>query len=420
VEDMTEKLWYLEFGLKENAFAHADKKTEKTSIEYYEIVETEATKMVKTLVGSKGRSIVHGPKGCGKSTALLSVRPLFMKPITVEDEEVEDEAFPIVIGSNSTTELVQDLLSWGLYRLTEKDKKILDTYSSQLRGCIDPFIPPKKDAHFPTKYICYFRGCPIKRRCDFPVFESGVTFNNVVNCLPKKGFCPLAEWAVPLVFKMLKVNTFLLDVPDEIGHETPPIYFKNFISNLCDETNAAIILMATLEQYRALTRATELFARWNHRNFPPISDVEMKVIYESRLASCRDESSPIKFQNPLTTGALEYIILNSHHNPRSMIKNVCLILERMWEKGFKESVDVDFVQKMLQNVGGVVSEDETLSAIVEEFKATGVRKVGAKEILERWRERDPDIRLGEKNVGWAMKRIGYKRQPGPLAMYQIQ
>jgi hypothetical protein len=404
---MNEELWFPEFGLRNNPFIHADKREEICDKQQYETVETEATKMVKILIESGGRTIVYGPNGCGKSTALYSMKP-----------EDAPSPFPIVIGPKSMKDLTSELLVWRI-RLKKEDMDILNMmYSPHLQKWITPFTPPKKDVNHPTKYVCWYRGCRVSPRCDFPLFESGVTFDNVTNYLPNNVFCQLAEWIIPLIFRRLKVKTFLFDVPDDVGGESSVRYFKDFMQELCEKTHGTVVLMATDRQYRALIK-TEFFRRWDRRRFPKMKAEELKEIYDDRLAVVRDPQ--INYPNPLSENALDYIILTTDQNPRNMIRNVKFVLDKMKVDGCKESVDVDYVQKAVQNVGGIVSDEELLQSVVNEFEATGVRDITAKEICKRMRERDPDIRINEKNVGWMMRRLKYRRIRGrPTATYKIR
>jgi hypothetical protein len=414
---MSEEMWFPEFGLKINPFVHADKETEIGSAGRYKTVETDATKMVKRLIESRGsRAIIYGPKGCGKSTTLYAMRDSAIKYRESDDSYVE--IFPIVISSRSLQSLVKILLEWGLERMGKKEMEHLNNgCSAKLQGCIVPFTPPKKQV--PSKCVCYFNPpCPQGHKCDFPLFSDGITFDKVMKHVQCDGICTLAEWAVVEIFAVLKVNIFLFDVPGEVGHEAPATYFKNFMLNLCARVyDPTVILMATNEQYSALLK-TEFFPKWFKRQFPPMKEVELRRIYANRLREAM--GSRIKFQNPIQMKALNYIILKTGNNPRNMIMAVNFILDKMREEGKMEPADADYVQEKLESVGGIVSEEEALKEIIEEFRATGVRKVGSKEILKRWREKDAGIRLNEKNVGWMMRRLGFKRLNGPFAVYQIQ
>jgi energy-coupling factor transporter ATP-binding protein EcfA2 len=411
---MSEELWYPEFGFRRNPFANSDRLTEIIYEERRVSIVTKAVRQVESLIKQKMSAIIVGPKGCGKSTAA---------EITNGENYL---AYTTIIGSFTMKELICTLLEYNYGNedreikkkvLTELDAK----YGYQLQRWLMPWYDKKTaDGHgFPTKYLCKFESCPRKTRCEFPRFEE-ITFGKVVGCLPERIICPFAQWIAPRIFgeSRNQENVFLFDVPDEIGVDVSPRYFKDFIQELRQETRGVVILMATNQQYNAMIR-TEYFKRWNRRYFPKMESKELKMIYEGRLESDRVGDSPIKFKsNPLTEEALDYIILTVDHNPRNMIRNVGLVLERMAEEGRKMPADLNYVMTVLKNKGGFVSDSDALEDVLGDLRGTGVSWVKVRVIRGLMEKRG--VKISDKRLGRIMKGKGFPQRNNYGSEYRVQ
>lgn len=379
---MSEDLWFPEFGLRKNPFALSDKRSEMQNNEVYEPVETQATRLVQDMIDYGGRVIIDGPKGCGKSTTLY-----YMMMAGYASET-------IVISSRSLMELVFELLVKVLSTLPNEqnedgvigENKVLlrlnSIYGGTVRGFLMAWIPKASNAHLPSKFVCEYGRCIMGHRCDFPTFNNDVTFSNVARYVSEviskqNNFCPLAEWILVRLFEKEKPSNmvFMFDVPDEVGVDVPSKYFKNFISELGDKSKANMILMATRKQFNSLTRH-DFFQRWNNRKFPSMTGEELKAMCAERLQNQKANS------NPISDDGWSYLVASSMFNPRTVIWRAGQVLEAMRKEGKNEPADVEYVEKILlrEGLGGVVSNDDALEAVLKDLRDHGRKWVKVKEI----------------------------------------
>jgi hypothetical protein len=380
--NVSEELWYPEFRLKKNPFVFADRRQETIKKETYEIVETEAIKLIKGQNIFNGRVIIDGPKGCGKSTTLRYMESYGFKVPTI-----------VVIGSVSMTELVFELLNKIMNDDELDSKEILSSCDNSLTksmlGFYTAWLP--HDSNYPSKYVCRFNRCYMKG-CEFPTFNNDVTFRKFVyhvnnEIRAKDVWCPLAEWLVVKWFEMAskleKLNglVFMFDVPDEVGNDQPSKYFKNFISSLGDASKANMILMATRKQFLSLIKH-DFFQRWNNDKFLMMTKQELKIMCEERLRGVC--INPESMQNPISDESWDYIAVGGAFNPRNVIWSANTVISAMIKEHRSEVAGVDYVKKALLGAGrsGYVNAADALEAVLKDLRDNKRTWVGAKEICE--------------------------------------
>lgn len=394
---MSEKLWYPEFGLRRNPFIYADKRKEIDLRENYEPVETEATRLVQDMVNFGGQVIIHGPKGCGKSTTLYYINSLYYTQVLeLEDESklASDTQKIIVIGSESLMELIFKLLDFALntnidlQQSEHMTEMKYEGYSHTIRGFLQAYIPKDSANHCPTKYFCQYPRCKVFPKCEFPTFDDDVTFSKIANYVNKEIvgkniFCPLAEWILIRLFEVPAPLglIFMFDVPDEVGVDAPSKYFKNFIADLENKSKANMILMATTNQFQSLVRH-DFFQRKKSEKFPNMTEEELKLMCKERLQKQNAT------QNPISDDAWGYIVVAGANNPRNVIRNAGTVLEAMRKEKRCEVADVEYVKRVLESTGegNYVSVADGLEAVLKNLRdkarASGKPYVSNKEICE--------------------------------------
>jgi hypothetical protein len=450
---MSEELWFPEFGLRKNPFALSDKRTELNRGEDYTPVETDATRLVGRLVNSGGRTIISGPKGCGKTTTAHFMR------------EMNDKSIVAVVGPASLKELISMILSRGLADLQqgfaelstrvgkeikldgiagkvvgELDKK----YSGILRDWFDQkpqYSRKKAEGLNAPIFMCEFSKCPMKHRCEFPQFKSklDITFMAVANYLNdvvslRDINCPLMQWVTVRLFEPFEHwsdnhleriqphRCFVLDVPDEAGNNISARYFREFIRELDEVSGLPFVILATSQQFYVLWRS-DFFARWMRKKFPSMMNEELTEMCEDRLESDRLEDPQIKFQNPFTSDGFKRVFSASAWNPRNVISNVGLVLQRMLEDGVKEPVGEDYVEAALKDEGfGIyVHTDDALDVVLKELRNAGRVRVLVREmvpLMEKQGVKISAIALGKKLSARGFERFNAGGKGG--SEYRIQ
>lgn len=427
---MSEELWYPEFGLRKNPFNLSDKRKELDRRETYESIETEATKLVERLINSGGRTIIFGPKGCGKSTTAYYI------------DEMGNRLIVTVVGPTSLKELISTILSRGLTDLQQgsialagqfgKEIKLDDTvkkvmeeldkkYSAVLMDWFDqkPQYSQRKNAPNVPTYLCEFSKCPMTHRCGFPQFRSkfDITFMAVANYLndvisAKDINCPLMQWVTVRLFEPFEYwsddrleriqlhKCFVLDFPDEVGNNISARYFREFVCELDEISGLPFVILATSQQFYVLWRS-DFFARWMKKKFPSMTNEELMEMCKDRLERCRVKDSQIIFQNPLTEDGFKRVFSASAWNPRNVISNVGSVLQRMKVDGIKEPVGEDYVEAALkgEEVGIYVHTDDALDVVLKELRNEGRVRVLVREmvpLMERQGVKISPIALGKK------------------------
>lgn len=336
-------VWYPEFGLKEDPFGVYDYAIEEARTEErYPRIRTKAVQKIVNLAKSKTNVILAGPKGSGKSTALMQADEeidncfSFVGPKTYTDiyNKLWDEMIKLDVEFNCEKDY-DDPENVAIRELADKHHKVL--YMSLTTG--------KNILSWFSGSRCKYYDCLKKEKCIFRRAEqtSHITKGNYdrevmlrdgkeicEELSERRDSCPMKRRIVNDYFavvneKRAKNAVYLLDIPDDYVDLHP--YDKVILARLIEQfqTLGSVVITATDEQYASI-RKSESLARIQKQDFPLPTNEELREIYTERIKMSRTERCKLF---PFTDNALNYLLDYSEKIPRSFIQLCSQVLAEM-------------------------------------------------------------------------------------------
>lgn len=430
-------MYYPEFNLKKNPFAHSEWAEERHT--RYERVETEAIQLIKQQIGSEVTTIFEGPRGCGKSTALEMTQGeanfTVISPFTLVDllnsleclvkRNYLEEMSGIVNEEGKTP--YHDFLEKNIRIEPNWLKSILSTY-------------PNRQGLTYERIICDYPDCFKKHRCEL-YNESRLDSSDKRRQFPRiskidflemaESLCPLREWLLVEIFDVIYRNerydaedenkelerwVFLLDVPD-VRERKMITSLNKFILKLRRATGSVIILMATREQYREMQRS-EGFNRLVREDFPLMEKPQLIEVVEKRVKSLTEGDVKMPFDD----NSLNYLAESSGGNPRILLKKCSRLLGRMKSEGRTTASDFRYVSNVMGRDATISIADGIEAVIKDLLREQGQGWVEGKVIKRNLREKyglDVDSRTIGRMIGPDSK-YRFDKRKSPTAEYWVR
>jgi len=387
---MTEKLWYPEFGLKDDPFQYNDFNNEYGFEIEIPRIKTQEVDRIKIL---KATAFIVGDRGVGKSTVL-----------GMAAEEDSNHLF-YSIASPSLTSFYNDLF-----------RKLLRFY--RRKGELKAIFERALDKHWfevQTRHSvgrarteldridCHYPYCTLRRRCRIPLKEAVDNIEQALDyehlewvLLNIEKYCPLKVHLVQkLIENLVDVEDvryrFLLDAPDDLYKGIND--FKDTVRKMQEAGNA--IIMATREQNDKLKKS-DYFNRLNTFEFIQMTNEEIEKLHHKRIKWVQAGGS---YPLLLTEEALDYVVKKSIRNPRIMLKICEEVLVSMRRQKRVSPADVAFVEQK-SRTAGALSIADYIMMLVKRYKEQKKRWVPVEQsvidMAEQFNVKVSEVLLGRK------------------------
>jgi hypothetical protein len=432
----TMSVWYPKFGLKEDPFGVYDYAIEEARAEgRYPRIKTKAVQKIVDKAISKTNVIFAGPKGSGKSTALMKaseeINKLgkycfnFVGPKTLTDiynQLWHEMSHPIMLDLNKDFDSPENV---ALRERQDKNEKNLHLCLMSNKNVLFWFSGSRcKDFDCRKREKCLFTRAESTNTITKGHYDREVmlrTGEEICRELSDRmDACPMKRRIVNDHFASVAREratgaVYLLDIPDDYVDLHP--YDKAILAKLIEQfqTLGTVVITATDEQY-ASVRKSESLARIQKQDFPLPTNEELREIYVQRIKMSRMKKSELF---PFTDNALNYLLDYSEKIPRNFIQLCSQVLTAMQSEGRHELADPDFILKIL-DLAPQTTETDAIKRLLGHLRAEGRDWVKVKELVKLLNGKY-QVRVNDKRLGRRLKlEFNLDRRHNPDAEYKIR